>query len=185
MSAQINGGFFTEQTGDSRDNTGVCFFLLWSPFRFPQTHCRHCCWQCAYLMLVDPTAVGIEIGLCQPVVPAGWCCPGDPEAASMLCWLRRAKFLTRGWAEVSWWVLGWHCCIHCLSSWLGVFRHLILWFLFFQGLAATPITDAGEGVFGGDGIRQWFGLENTALSWACDEPETGREAQWFTSSTYS
>lgn len=185
MSAQIKV-LFTEQAGDSRDNTEACFFLLWSPFCLPQTHCRQCCWQCAYLMLVDPTAAGPEIGLCQPVLPAGWPCPWDLEAPSMPCWLRRASSLPRDWAEVSWWVLDWHRCVRCLSSsWLGTFRHLTLWFLIFQGLAATPVTDAGEGLFGGDGIRQWFRLGNTAPSWACDEPETQRKMQWFTSSSYS
>lgn len=174
MSAQIKGVLFAEQAGDSRDNTKVCFFLSWSHFCFPQTHCRQCCQQHTYLKLVDPRAAGSEIGLCWLVLPAGWHCPRNLEAAGTPCWFRRASSLPRGWAEVSWWLLDWHCCVHCVSSsWLGIFRYLIRCFLIFQGLAATPVT--GGGLFGGVGIRQWFRLENTAPSWACDEPETGGE----------
>lgn len=129
-------------------------------------------------MLVDPTAAGPEIGLCLPVLPSGWCSPRDPQgegscAAGALCRLRRASSLPRGWAEVSFLALVWHCCVHCLSSsWLGSFRHLTLWFLVFQHLAATPPREAGEGLFGGDGIRQWLRLEDAVPSWACDESET-------------
>lgn len=170
MPAQIKGVLFTEQAGDSGASTEFCFFLLWSPFYFHQTSCRQSCQQHAYLMLVDPTAAGPEIGLCLPVLPSGWCSPRDPQgegsrAAGALCRLRRASSLPRGWAEVSFLSLVWHCCVHCLSSsWLGSFRHLTLWFLVFQHLAATPLREAGEGLFGGDGIRQWLRLEDAVPS---------------------
>lgn len=116
--------------------------LPFSPDAFP----------CTCLILDDPTPAGPAMGLCLLVLPTDWCCSWDPEAAIVLCGPRGAGSLSRGCAEFPWWAFDWGCCVHCLSSsWLGIFRPL--WFLVFQGLAATSTAEAGEGFFGGVGIR--------------------------------
>lgn len=69
MSAQIKGILFTEEAGDPRDNSGICLFLRWSPFHFPQMYSHAHAW-----FLMTQHLLVLQWAF------ACWCCPRTAAA---------------------------------------------------------------------------------------------------------